>query len=161
MTLLTGTIGTLFEAKKETKTAIVENKRNEPLKESETLKNLFREYDITLKGAKANLEGYILANDYYLVYVSPTSNCQTCSVSGFQQIFSVPNKINSLLYDIYDKTKKRLIIIDIRQDYMCYFNEMINKDMVISKTLYNSTNGSNMALIMLSIVNLVEEMKPR
>lgn len=155
MTLLTGTIESFTQTKTEIASPIVENKRNEPLSEVEKLKELFEDYDITLKGNKTSLNGYISCNNIFTVYISPTANCQTCSIAGFQQIFNYPNKVNSYLLNIYEYTKKKLIIIDIRQDYLCYFDEQIDKDMVMSKSLYDSTNGSKMALIMLNISKLV------
>ena len=154
MTLITGTIESLFneslfKTKKPVKIETPKINRRRPLEEFMILKDYSEKYP-------GMLAGYIRKSNVFDAYTSPTANCQLCSIAGFQNIFSYPNHIESILKECYQKTSKKLILVDIRDDYMSYFNEMIDKSFVVSKTPYTSTNGNHMVLILLNIQNLVE-----
>lgn len=138
-----------------------ELKRDKALEEDMKLKNFFDNYEIRIKsgtfvGVTLGMSQMMFTNSYFAVNVSPTANCQTCSVAGIQHIFSFPDYINSFLKEICRVTNKKLMIVEIRQEYMCYVDEMINPDFIVMKNPYRSTNGNPMVLMMWNVSSLLE-----
>jgi hypothetical protein len=84
----------------------------------------------------------------------PTVNCQMMTVGAFGPFLQVETKILEQLKAIKDNFKKNILLVDIRHEYMKYFNGKIPKDMIIMISPYVSTNGSKMNICLINMTKL-------
>lgn len=106
-----------------------------------------------LANGQMNPSRYVLKNQgSVFVMTTPTSNCQSCSISGIHYILGYKkDQLRLTLADIYVKSGKRLAIIEVRKEYMCYVDEKIDKDTIVVNAPYHSTSGNDMVLMIINI----------
>jgi hypothetical protein len=88
--------------------------------------------------------------DYYtkiVVCKYPTENCQLSSVGRAIEIIYIKDEDKKEFFKILKKYTTNQIIFDIKEGYIERFELFIKDYMdIVTKTKYNSTNGSNMNL---------------
>lgn len=86
---------------------------------------------------------------YALVY--PTGNCQLGSLFNFQQVIGYCNgdvaQVKKLLPDLKKALcYKPLCLFDVRKNYEAKMDAIFEKESIVMKSEYKSTNGSEMII---------------
>lgn len=84
----------------------------------------------------------------------PTVNCQMSIIGAFGEFIKKETHIIEQLKAIKKFCKKNILLVDIKECNMKYFNEKIPEHMVIMKSPYVSTNGSKMNICLINIKSL-------
>ncbi len=77
------------------------------------------------------------------------SNCQVFTIGNFAAIISHTRAIE-MLEEAFKSTGRDLFLIDIKHDYEPYVEKYFEKEGILFKQKYKSTNGSNMTTYMIN-----------
>ena len=104
-----------------------------------------REYPTLLKKYPISLGNFCL---------SPTSNCQLFSYLSFNELLT--SKLNkkeiiNVLQLISLRANKKIILIDVKKQYVNKIKKLFTKNQILSETNYISTNDSNMNIFIVKI----------
>ncbi len=93
---------------------------------------------------------------------SPTDNCQLYCVASFASLLNqlrsstnnIPveerkSQLEHILYKFSQSTGKALMLIDIHQDLVGTFKDLINLNSIILEQHYESSNGSDMYIFII------------
>jgi len=90
------------------------------------------------------------------IYISggPTLNCQMAVAGAFGNFLKSADNMVEQLKIIKEHVRKNILLVDIKDSYMEYFNKKIPKELIIMISPYKSTNGSNMNICLINMKNL-------
>lgn len=136
--------------------------QNEPQVVREVKKNILKVedfkvynepyYNMTSQTLKSDNDKYMSTTIY--LSAGPTINCQLAIAGNFGHFLTIANNIVDQLKVIQQRTRKNILLVDIKQCYMKYFNEKIPEKNIITVSPYKSTNGSNMNICLINLKNL-------
>lgn len=104
-----------------------------------------REYPTLLKKYPISLGNFC---------ISPTGNCQLFSYSSFNSLLvSNLNKkeIINVLQLISLRSVKKIMLIDVEEQYVNIVKKLFTKNQILSETNYKSTNNSKMNIFIIKI----------
>ena len=102
-------------------------------------------YNMNIKGSIIYIDGGV------------TCNCQLCIVGPMNSLTSLlkdEKEFRNQLKEIYKKTRKRIILCDVKDDYVQAVLSKLPKENIISHTKYKSTNSSAMNIILINAETL-------
>lgn len=94
---------------------------------------------------------------YITVTEGPTHNCQLSIIGAFCNLMSfTPEEIKTVLNKTYKEIHKfrKIILIDIQNAYVTNIENMF-LGAVMAKTVYTSTNGSAMCIMLLRTSSII------
>lgn len=103
---------------------------------------------------------YTVDGKEFVAWTGSFGNCQNTTIRYFNYLLSEsPTYINNYFFEIYGKTGRPYIVIDIQKHKFDKLNELINKKplsdlQIVSKQFYKNGNGSDMCMLILNIKNL-------
>ncbi|MBV1929577.1 MAG: hypothetical protein KUG81_08725, partial [Gammaproteobacteria bacterium] len=107
---------------------------------------------------KLRLYGVYLPDVGYInigVHLNPFANCQTFTISNAYSLQYLEREhVDRLIVLIRrNLTGKRQVLIDIREEYLTAIKKVFNNytKKKITETKYESTNGSNMVLLLIQL----------
>lgn len=97
-------------------------------------------------------------DDFYMVG-SPLMNCQHFSIGGFEKLLREYEVIPQLseikkLFDGENRSKRYNILVDVSFGHEEMINQYFEKDTILSKSVYTSSNGNIRILYILSLKNI-------
>lgn len=113
--------------------------------------------DFSIVNAKDDLKvctGYGYGSWFYIT-LSPTGNCQLSSASNFCNIMSFLDKYK--IRDLFIKIRrsnfytKRILLLDLNRKHAIKVVEWLAPGCILGNMPYNSTNGSEMNIILLKL----------
>lgn len=84
---------------------------------------------------------------------SPTNNCQISSLASANLALMYDNPIE-LITLLWLRTMKRILLIDVHQQYEKQFEELFGTENILTKNKYTSTNNSQMMIYLFKTDNL-------
>lgn len=139
-------------------TTIKEVKGGYVLPDTYKLRDLGKDYVKDVGPYKHAYAGQIYANIFFTIFKEPTQNCQVMSAANFQNILAEKDEaISAVLSDVFKTTMKKLLLIDIRKEYVdSYFNGLVERGVVLEEEIlfrspYHSTSGNRMQMILIRI----------
>lgn len=84
------------------------------------------------------------------LYPSPTANCQIWSIAAAVNIFNKPkNSAIDILFLMWEQVRKNMLLIDVKSMYEKNVEAIFDNKLIMSKTNYRSTYGTDMTLYLL------------
>jgi hypothetical protein len=88
---------------------------------------------------------------------NPTGNCQVGIIAMAGYIFSYYDNAKELLKQIYTYVpRKNLMMFDVRSEYLPHIKKLIDQKYILLESLYKSTNGSSMCIMLIETKCLYE-----
>lgn len=132
---------------------VTQNKRT---KESKVVLNKNYKLEDRWKGLKNALnyspERMSYNSPSFTITVTPTSNCQTCAISGIHSLVNIgQDQFDITMKHIYNVSGKRLLIMEVREENLSTLYKNADKDLFLVNAPYKSTSGNNMVMMIYNI----------
>lgn len=88
-------------------------------------------------------------NKYSMLNVNPFNNCQLFSIGDFATILTSSNAYD-ILSEMFKATTKSLFIVDIKECFEKYVENLFHKEGIVIKNKYISTNNSRMTIYIIN-----------
>lgn len=124
--------------------------------------NVILTSNVKFLDSKCEIGGYKFefnnsSRNYFIVTPGATGNCQISVVAYANYIFQNSSNIKKQFAELYN-CGRRMLLIDLNQKYVNELIKYLGK-YIISRTPYNSTNGSEMEIFLVNVEKLYNELK--
>lgn len=105
-----------------------------------------------IKGkTSSNYESIYVTGDY-----NPTANCQLALLSSAYRLLEINlESMKQIMQEFAKLMNKNIILIDVNHIYSIRFVEIFGSQIILNSP-YNSTNGSNMNIMLINVQNLLK-----